>query len=66
MVMRLFLELLVTLVLEGHFWESINACGVLQIPVVVPIWDDGYGYLYHLNTTLQNDLSKVLSDFRVK
>ena len=29
---------------EGHFWEAINACGVLQVPVVMSIWDDGYGF----------------------
>jgi 2-oxoisovalerate dehydrogenase E1 component len=28
---------------EGPFWESINAIGVLQAPVVMSIWDDGYG-----------------------
>src|SRR5438067_2269055 len=28
---------------EGLFWESLNAAGVLQIPLVVAIWDDGYG-----------------------
>lgn len=28
---------------EGHFWETINAAGVLQIPLAVFIWDDGYG-----------------------
>jgi pyruvate/2-oxoglutarate/acetoin dehydrogenase E1 component/TPP-dependent pyruvate/acetoin dehydrogenase alpha subunit len=28
---------------EGHFWESINAAGVLQIPLAVFVWDDGYG-----------------------
>lgn len=28
---------------EGPFWESINAIGVMQIPVVMSIWDDGYG-----------------------
>jgi pyruvate/2-oxoglutarate/acetoin dehydrogenase E1 component/TPP-dependent pyruvate/acetoin dehydrogenase alpha subunit len=28
---------------EGHFWEAINAVGVLQIPLAVFIWDDGYG-----------------------
>ena len=50
---------------EGHFWESINACGVLQLPVVMAIWDDGYGISvpseYH---TTRNDLSKVLSGFQ--
>ena len=28
---------------EGPFWESINAIGVMQVPVVMSIWDDGYG-----------------------
>ncbi|HUR80863.1 MAG TPA: thiamine pyrophosphate-dependent enzyme, partial [Thermoanaerobaculia bacterium] len=28
---------------EGMFWESLNAAGVLGIPMVVSIWDDGYG-----------------------
>ena len=50
---------------EGHFWEAMNACGVLQVPVVMSIWDDGYGISvpseYH---TTRNDLSKVLSGFQ--
>ena len=50
---------------EGHFWESMNAAGVLQIPLVMSIWDDGYGISvpseYH---TTRNDLSKVLSGFQ--
>jgi len=28
---------------EGMFWESINAAGVLQVPMLCSIWDDGYG-----------------------
>ena len=28
---------------EGLFWEAINAAGVLQIPMVMSVWDDGYG-----------------------
>jgi pyruvate/2-oxoglutarate/acetoin dehydrogenase E1 component/TPP-dependent pyruvate/acetoin dehydrogenase alpha subunit len=28
---------------EGHFWETINAVGVLEIPLAVFVWDDGYG-----------------------
>ena len=28
---------------EGHFWEGVNAAGVLQIPLAIFIWDDGYG-----------------------
>lgn len=28
---------------EGHFWETLNAAGVLQVPLAVFVWDDGYG-----------------------
>jgi pyruvate/2-oxoglutarate/acetoin dehydrogenase E1 component/TPP-dependent pyruvate/acetoin dehydrogenase alpha subunit len=28
---------------EGHFWETINAATVLQVPLAVFVWDDGYG-----------------------
>ncbi|WP_276500563.1 alpha-ketoacid dehydrogenase subunit alpha/beta [Terrimonas pollutisoli] len=28
---------------EGHFWETVNAAGVLQVPLVIFVWDDGYG-----------------------
>ncbi|NQW30087.1 MAG: transketolase, partial [Ignavibacteria bacterium] len=28
---------------EGMFWESVNAIGVLKVPAVISIWDDGYG-----------------------
>jgi pyruvate/2-oxoglutarate/acetoin dehydrogenase E1 component/TPP-dependent pyruvate/acetoin dehydrogenase alpha subunit len=28
---------------EGHFFETMNAAGVLQIPMAVSVWDDGYG-----------------------
>jgi len=28
---------------EGVFWEAMNAAGVLQVPMVVSVWDDGYG-----------------------
>jgi len=28
---------------EGMFWETINAAGVLQVPLVMSVWDDGYG-----------------------
>ena len=28
---------------EGPFWESVNAAGVLQVPLAIFIWDDGYG-----------------------
>src|SRR5439155_20975301 len=28
---------------EGSFWEAVNAAGVLQIPMALSVWDDGYG-----------------------
>jgi 2-oxoisovalerate dehydrogenase E1 component len=28
---------------EGHFWETINAAAVLQVPIALAVWDDGYG-----------------------
>lgn len=28
---------------EGHFWETVNAAGVMQIPLAILVWDDGYG-----------------------
>ena len=47
---------------EGMFWESINAIGVLQAPVVLSIWDDGYGIsvpneYQHTKTNLSDLLS---------
>ena len=50
---------------EGHFWESINAAGVMQVPMLVSIWDDEYGISVHAKhqTTKQN-LSSILSGFK--
>ncbi len=28
---------------EGHFWEAVNAAGVMQVPLAIFIWDDGFG-----------------------
>lgn len=28
---------------EGHFWEAVNAAAVLQVPLAIFVWDDGYG-----------------------
>ncbi|MCS6929492.1 MAG: thiamine pyrophosphate-dependent enzyme [Saprospiraceae bacterium] len=28
---------------EGVFWETLNAAGVLQVPLAISVWDDGYG-----------------------
>ncbi len=50
---------------EGLFFESINAAAVLQIPMLLSVWDDGYGISvpneFH---TPKLDLSKVLEGFR--
>lgn len=50
---------------EGMFYESINAAGVLQIPMLVSIWDDEYGISvpqkYH---TTKGSISKVLAGFQ--
>ncbi len=50
---------------EGMFFESINAAGVLQLPMLVSVWDDGYGISVpqHYHTTKGN-ISKVLSGFQ--
>ena len=50
---------------EGHFWESINAAGVMQVPMLVSIWDDDYGISVHAKhqTTKQN-LTAILSGFK--
>lgn len=50
---------------EGMFWETINAGGVLQVPMVVSIWDDEYGISVHAkHHTTKEDISKVLSGFQ--
>ncbi|NJB70046.1 pyruvate/2-oxoglutarate/acetoin dehydrogenase E1 component/TPP-dependent pyruvate/acetoin dehydrogenase alpha subunit [Saonia flava] len=50
---------------EGHFFEVINAAGVMQVPMVLSVWDDEYGISvpakYH---TTKSDISKVLEGFR--
>ncbi|MEY4936469.1 MAG: hypothetical protein RIS64_2828 [Bacteroidota bacterium] len=52
---------------EGVFWESINAAGVMQIPMSVSVWDDGYGI--SVPTTLQTtkgNISEVLKGFKAE
>ena len=50
---------------EGLFFESINAAGVLQVPMVVSVWDDGFGISvpqeFH---TTKGSISEVLSGFQ--
>lgn len=50
---------------EGHFWETINAAGVLQVPMLVSIWDDEYGISVHASyQTTKENLSSILSGFK--
>lgn len=50
---------------EGMFWESINAAGVLQAPMLVSIWDDGYGISVPNDFQItKGDLSAILSGFQ--
>ena len=47
---------------EGHFWESMNAAAVLQIPLAVFVWDDGYGISVPKNLqTTKNSISDALA-----
>jgi pyruvate/2-oxoglutarate/acetoin dehydrogenase E1 component/TPP-dependent pyruvate/acetoin dehydrogenase alpha subunit len=50
---------------EGMFWESINAGGVLRVPMLVSIWDDGYGISVPNEFQItKSDLSEVLKGFQ--
>jgi pyruvate/2-oxoglutarate/acetoin dehydrogenase E1 component/TPP-dependent pyruvate/acetoin dehydrogenase alpha subunit len=52
---------------EGHFFETMNAAGVLQIPMSVAIWDDGYGISVPTAIqTVKASISKALSGFEKK
>ncbi len=50
---------------EGLFWESINAIGVLRAPVVITIYDDGYGIsVPNEQQMVKHDLSLILKGFQ--
>ncbi len=50
---------------EGPFWETMNAAGVLQVPMVVSIWDDGYGIsVPRKYQTIKGSISEALSGFQ--
>jgi pyruvate/2-oxoglutarate/acetoin dehydrogenase E1 component/TPP-dependent pyruvate/acetoin dehydrogenase alpha subunit len=50
---------------EGLFWETMNAAGVLQVPMLVSVWDDGYGISVpsKLQTT-KSSISAALAGFQ--
>lgn len=50
---------------QGMFFESINAAGVLQIPVIFSVWDDGYGISVPKKyQTTKQSISEILSGFQ--
>ena len=50
---------------EGHFWEAVNAIGVLRAPAVLSIWDDGYAIsVTNEHAFAKPDLSELLEGFR--
>ncbi len=52
---------------EGHFWETMNASGVLQVPMAVSVYDDGYGIsVPRKYQTLKGSISDILRGFEKK
>ena len=50
---------------EGIFFETVNAAGVLQVPMVISIWDDEYGISVHAKyQTTKENISKILKGFQ--
>jgi pyruvate/2-oxoglutarate/acetoin dehydrogenase E1 component/TPP-dependent pyruvate/acetoin dehydrogenase alpha subunit len=49
---------------EGHFFETINAAGVLQVPIALSVWDDGYGIsVPQKYQTTKESISELLKGF---
>jgi pyruvate/2-oxoglutarate/acetoin dehydrogenase E1 component/TPP-dependent pyruvate/acetoin dehydrogenase alpha subunit len=50
---------------EGLFFETINAAGVLQVPMVMNVWDDEYGISVHAkHQTTKENISEILKGFQ--
>lgn len=50
---------------EGLFFETINAAGVLQVPMVMSVWDDQYGISVHAKyQTTKENISEILKGFQ--
>ncbi len=50
---------------EGHFFEAVNAAGVLQIPMIISIWDDEYGISVPAKyQTTKESISEILTGFQ--
>jgi 2-oxoisovalerate dehydrogenase E1 component len=52
---------------EGHFWETMNAAGVLQVPMAVSVYDDGYGISVPKKyQTTKGSISEILKGFEAE
>lgn len=52
---------------EGYFWETVNAAGVLQVPMALSIWDNGYGISVPKEyQTTKGSISEILKGFESK
>lgn len=52
---------------EGHFWETLNAACALQVPMILSIWDDGYGISVPTHDQrAKEDMAEMLSGFQRK
>ena len=50
---------------EGMFFETVNAAGVLQVPMVLSVWDDGYGIsVSNKDQTTKQSISEALKGFQ--
>ncbi|HYK96928.1 MAG TPA: thiamine pyrophosphate-dependent enzyme, partial [Candidatus Acidoferrales bacterium] len=50
---------------EGLFWESVNAAGVLQVPLVLGVWDDGFGIsVPNELQVVKSSISAAMAGFR--
>jgi 2-oxoisovalerate dehydrogenase E1 component len=50
---------------EGHFFETVNAAGVLQVPLVISVWDDDYGISVPAKyQTTKENISEILKGFQ--
>lgn len=50
---------------EGLFFETFNAAGVLQVPMVISVWDDEYGISVHAKyQTTKENISEILAGFQ--
>ncbi|MDO5607797.1 MAG: thiamine pyrophosphate-dependent enzyme [Capnocytophaga sp.] len=50
---------------EGHFFEAVNAAGVMQVPMVISVWDDAYGISVPAKyQTTKENISEILKGFQ--